>query len=104
MIKKSKEYRNKENQILREKEIKQQKVFENLTKLAKKRRKLVANQANSKSTLSIENHNLTERSDLGITLVSKNLSVLKSVSKNQLHSSKLIKTQKKPKMKKIDQK
>ena len=103
MIKKAKEYRSKENQILREKEIKQQKVFENLTKLAK-RRKLVSNQANSKSTLSIENQNLTERSDLGITLVSKNLSVLKSVSKNQLHSSKLIKTQKKPKMKKITQK
>lgn len=103
MIKKAKEYRSKENQILRDKEIKQQKVFENLTKLAK-RRKLVSNQANSKSTLSIENQNLTERSDLGITLVSKNLSVLKSVSKNQLHSSKLIKTQKKPKMKKITQK
>ena len=99
MIKKAKDYRYKEFQVLKEKENKQQKVFENLTKLAKRRKKLAVNPANSKSTLSIENNILTERSDLGITIVSKNMSVLKSMSKNQLHSSKLVKTQKKPKTK-----
>jgi len=77
------------------------KVLKNLQKLDKKRKKMFANLANSKSSLNVYNLDKTEKSELGTT-VYKNSSVVKSGSKNHLAStSSLMKTQRKPKTKKI---
>jgi predicted extracellular nuclease len=100
MIKKHKEIRQRQTQRYLEEEQQQQKVLDNLQKLAYKRRKILTQVANSKSTINIYKINDNERSDLAMTL-NKNMSLLKSSSKNTLSTHKLLKTQRKPKTKKI---
>jgi hypothetical protein len=104
MVKKDKEIKTKQKLRYKEEAKKQTKVLKNLQKLDKKRKKILIQVSSSKSTLNIYNPNKTERSELGLTM-NKNLSMLKSASKYNFASQEsLLKTQKKPKMKKINEK
>jgi hypothetical protein len=96
MTKKNKEYKIKQNKDVKLNEKKQQKVFKNLQRLAKKSKKLLSHVSNSKTILHIQKTNITERSELGMTM-NKNLSLLRTNSKNTLSANKLTKTQRKPK-------
>lgn len=100
MAKRQKEIKQKQSKMFKETEKKQQRIVKNLQKLAKKSKNLLSHISNSKSTLNIHKANETERSNLGLTMT-KNHSILRTSSKVLLSGTKLAKTQRKPKMKKI---
>ena len=103
MLKKRKEWKQKENNRYKIEEKKRLKVLNNLHKLAKKKTKIINTVTESKSNMHIQKYKPVEKSELGTTM-SKNLSMLKSASSNTLIGNKLYKTQKKPRTKKIKQK
>lgn len=101
MVKKNKEWVQKENQRYKDEEKKQQKVIKNLHKLASKRRKMLETISHSKSSLQINNYQNPDRTHLA-SAFPKNMSSLQNPSKSTL-SQKHLKTQKKPRTKKIKQ-